>query len=221
MKGSVSPVVRSALKRIQQVVLSKHNELPISLHEPDFRGTEAWSYVKDCIDSGWVSTAGSWVKRFEQDLCTCTGASHAVVVSNGTVALRLSLHLVGVKPRDEVLLPPLSFVATANAVAHLGAVPHFVDVEREALGLCPDALASRLVAIADKREAACSTETGRRIAAVVPVHIFGNPAKVDQIRKITDRWGLPIEDAAEALEAGKKVHIVAYLDRSDTQLQWK
>ena len=109
------------LEAIQQVVGPSSAAQPISLHEPDFRGTEAWSYVKDCLDTGWVSTAGQWVSRFEQDLASATGAAHTVAVTNGTVALRLALHLVGVEPGDEVLLPPLSFVATANAVAHIGA----------------------------------------------------------------------------------------------------
>ena len=114
------------LQTIQQVVGVSSPGKPIALHEPDFAGTEAWAYVKDCLDTGWVSTAGKWVSRFEQELAAVTGAAHVVVVTNGTVALRLALHLVGVQAGDEVLLPPLSFVATANAVAHLGAVAHFV-----------------------------------------------------------------------------------------------
>lgn len=193
--------MESVLEAIQHVVGSSSKEHPISLHEPDFSGTQAWSYVKDCLDTGWVSTAGSWVNRFEQHLCSITGAEHAVVVSNGTVALRLALHLVGVGHGDEVLLPPLSFVATANAVAHLGAVPHFVDVEHKALGLSPVALAACLETIAERREGnLVNRETGRRIAAVLPVHVFGHPAVVDQLRGVADKWGLPlVEDAAEAL----------------------
>ena len=120
--------VTDFLQAIQQVVGSSSPDQPIVLHEPDFRGTNAWAYVKDCLDTGWVSTAGQWVSRFEQELCAVTGASHAVAVTNGTVALRLALHLLGVGASDEVLLPPLSFVATANAVAHLGAITHLADV---------------------------------------------------------------------------------------------
>ena len=193
--------VESVLEAIQQVVGLSSKENPINLHEPDFSGTQAWAYVRDCLDTGWVSTAGRWVSRFEQELCAFTGAKHAVAVSNGTVALRLALHLAGVGQGDEVLLPPLSFVATANAVAHLGAVPHFVDVEDSAFGLCPFALTSRLEAIAERREGFLfNKETGRRIAAVLPVHVFGNPAKVDLLRSVADTWGLPVvEDAAEAL----------------------
>jgi perosamine synthetase len=201
MSMPVSPMVVSVLEAIQQVVGSSSKEHPIGLHEPDFRGTQAWAYVKDCLDTGWVSTAGHWVSRFEQQLCVITGAGHAVAVSNGTVALRLALHLVGVGPGDEVMLPPLSFVATANAVAHLGAMPHFVDVEANALGLCPAALAARLEAVAERSQGhLVNRETGRRIAAVLPVHVFGHPAEVGQLRAVTDAWGLPmVEDTAEAL----------------------
>lgn len=189
------------LEAIQQVVGGCDPNHPVSLHEPDFRGTQAWEYVKDCLETGWVSTAGTWVTRFEQELCTITGASHAVAVSNGTVALRLALHLVGVCPGDEVLLPPLSFVATANAVAHLGAVPHFVDIEPNSLGLCPVSLTARLEAVAERRKGVLvNRETGRRIAALLPVHVFGHPAEITELRTIADAWDLPlVEDAAEAL----------------------
>jgi perosamine synthetase len=201
-----SPSAQAVLAAIQQVVGSSSREHPIGLHEPDFHGTQAWTYVKDCLDTGWVSTAGSWVSRFEQQLCAVAGAGHAVAVSNGTVALRLALHLVGVGPGDEVLLPPLSFVATANAVAHLGAVPHFVDVEPSALGLCPTALISRLEAVAERQGGhLVNRKSGRRIAAVLPVHVFGHPAQVDQLRAVADAWGLPlVEDAAEALASWRE-----------------
>ena len=197
MSSRVAPV----LEAIQQVLGSNSQQNPIGLHEPDFRGTHAWDYVKDCLDTGWVSSAGSWVTRFEQHLCAITGSRYAVAVSNGTVALRLALYLVGVRNGDEVLLPPLSFVATANAVAHLGAVPHFVDVEANTLGLSPSALAARLEAVAARRDGdVVNLETGRRIAAVLPVHLFGHPAHVDQLRSVADAWDLPmVEDAAEAL----------------------
>lgn len=201
MTTPVGPHVESVLEALQHVLGFSSKEQPISLHEPDFTGTQAWAYVKDCIDTGWVSTAGSWVSRFEQELSTMTGARDVVAVSNGTVALRLALHLVGVGPGDEVLIPPLSFVATANAVSHLGAIPHFVDVEHDSLGMCPSALTARLEAIAERREGALlNRETGRRMTAVLPVHVFGHPAEVDQLRAVADSWGLPlVEDAAEAL----------------------
>ena len=192
---------QAILEALQQVCGSGASGQPIALHEPDFSGTQAWSYVRDCLDSGWVSTAGQWVSRFEQQLCARTGAKHAVAVTNGTVALRLSLHLVGVSAGDEVLLPPLSFVATANAVAHLGAMPHFVDVEAGSLGMDPAALAASLEAVAERRVGGVfNRSTGRRLAAVLPVHVFGHPARIQELRAVAEAWGLPlVEDATEAL----------------------
>ena len=189
------------LQAIQQVVGSSSPDQPIVLHEPDFSGTKAWAYVKDCLDTGWVSTAGQWVSRFEQELCAVTGANHAVAVTNGTVALRLALHLLGVGAGDEVLLPPLSFVATANAIAHLGAVPHFVDIEPSTLGLCAQALTERLERIAERTPAGLiNRETGHRLAALLPVHVFGNPADLPGLLAVAEAWGLPVvEDAAETL----------------------
>lgn len=169
----MSPAVSSMaiLEAIQQVVGPSSPVQPIALHEPDFRGTEAWSYVKDCLDTCWVSTAGQCLSRFEQELVSATGASYAVAVTNGTVALRLALHLVGVEPGDEVLLLPLSFVATANAVAHLGALPHFVDVDLTMLAMDPSALAERLELLAEWRDGQLlKRQTGRRLVAVLPVH---------------------------------------------------
>ena len=192
---------QAILQALQQVCGSGTPGQPIALHEPDFSGTQAWAYVRDCLDSGWVSTAGQWVNRFEQELCARTGAAHAVAVTNGTVALRLALHLVGVSAGDEVLLPPLTFVATANAVAHLGAVPHFVDVEAGSLGMDPAALAARLEAVAERREGGVfNRSTGRRLAAVLPVHVYGHPACIQELQAMAQAWGLPlVEDAAEAL----------------------
>ncbi|WP_341880184.1 LegC family aminotransferase [Synechococcus sp. UW140] len=205
--------VTDFLLAIKQVVGSSSPEQPIVLHEPDFSGTQAWAYVKDCLDTGWVSTAGQWVTRFEQELCAVTCASHAVAVTNGTVALRLALHLLGVGPGDEVLLPPLSFVATANAVTHLGAVPHLIDIEESSLGLCPQALTDRLDRIAERTPAGLfNRETGRRVAALLPVHVFGHPADLPGLLAVAEAWGLPVvEDAAEALgswrdHAGKATH---------------
>ena len=192
---------QAILKALEQVCGSTAPDQPISLHEPHFGGTQAWDYVRDCLDSGWVSTAGQWVNRFEQELCVHTGAAHVVAVTNGTVALRLALHLVGVRAGDEVLLPPLSFVATANAVAHLGAIPHFVDIEADCLGMNPKALAERLETIAEKRDGELFNRfTGRRLAAVLPVHVFGHPALIEDLSAVAEAWGLAlVEDAAEAL----------------------
>lgn len=189
------------VQSIQRVVGPASTSSPISLHEPNFQGTNAFAYVNECLNSGWVSTAGKWVREFERSLETATGAAHAIAVSNGTVALRLALHLVGVRPGDEVIIPPISFVATANAVSHLNAIPHFVDIDPSTLGMSPLALADRFNELAVKTsDGLINRDTGRRISAVVAVHVLGHPADVFHLRVLSDEWGVPlIEDAAEAL----------------------
>jgi perosamine synthetase len=171
-----------------------------SLHEPEFAGNE-WSYVKQCLDEGMVSSIGGFVNRFEADLAAYTGAGHAVAVVNGTAALHVALRLGGVVPGDEVLIPTLTFAATANAVSYCGAVPHFADSEEATLGLDPGALREHLQAIVERRGAECiNRQTGRVIRAVVPVHIFGHPVNVDGVLALAADYGLVvIEDAAESL----------------------
>jgi perosamine synthetase len=172
----------------------------ISLHEPEFAGRE-WQYVKDCLDTGWVSSVGSYVDRFERDLADYTGAQHAVAVVNGTAALHLALVLVGVQPGDEVIVPTLTFVATANAVAYCGAIPHFADVSLPALGLDPDKLDHHLADILESRGGRkVNRLTGRPLSAVVLMHAFGHPAEIERLSEVCARHGLPlVEDAAEAL----------------------
>ena len=188
------------LNKIDEVVRQSNNEI-ISLHEPDFKDTNAWKYTKECIDSGWVSSAGNWVDTFEKEICKFTGSKNAIAVTNGTVALRLSLYVIGVRAGDEVLLPPMSFVATANAISHLGAIPHFIDIEPNSLSICPLALKKRLdKIILMKKGSPYNKKTGRKISAILPVHIFGNPADMDAIKEISEEYSIPIiEDAAEAL----------------------
>ncbi len=192
---------------LEKVIRNKNSFEKVALHEPYFEDTNAWRYVKECIDTGWVSSAGEWVNKFEDGISKFTGASYAVAVTNGTVGLRLALYAIGVRCGDEVLIPPLSFVATANAVSHLGATPHFVDVEKDSLGLSPIALEKRLEEIAYKKNGKVFNKvTGKRIAALIPVHVFGNPANLPELLIIANKWGIPIvEDAAEALGSWFKV----------------
>ena len=137
------------IDRIKSVICADNYEEAIHIHEPSFQGSNAYKYIKDCIETGWVSSSGKWVKKFEDQISEFTGAKYVIAVSNGTVALRLALHLIGVRNDDEVLIPPLSFVATANSVSHLGGSPHFIDIESESLGMCPVALEKRLIEIAE------------------------------------------------------------------------
>ncbi len=163
-------------------------ESPICLHEPIFNGNE-WAYVKECIDTGWVSSAGSYVDLFEEKLAAACGTKHAVSVVNGTAALHIMLKLIGVEAGDEVIMPSLTFIATANAVSYCGARPHFVDVNEHTLAICPDKLHAYLGKI----------DTSK-IKAIMPVHIFGLPADMDALQTIADKYGIPlIADAAEAL----------------------
>jgi perosamine synthetase len=170
------------------------------LHEPCFEGNE-WAFVKECLDTGWVSTAGKYVDRFEAMLAEFTGAKRAVAVVNGTAALEVALRLAGVAAGDEVLVPALTFVGTANAVRQIGAEPHFVDSEPAALGVDPAKLAAHLEAVAEKRpDGTFNRGTGRRLAALAPVHVFGHIGDMAALAAVAERFGLPVvEDAAEAL----------------------
>ncbi len=182
-----------------QQALGRPNGL-VALHEPEFAGNE-WACVKNCLDSTFVSSVGKYVDQFEVMLAEFTGARHAVAVVNGTAALQVALKLAGVGAGDEVIVPALSFVATANAVVHCGAVPHFVDSSQATLGLDPAALADYLSRIAEVSSGELrNIQTGRRIAAIVPMHTYGHPIALDALLELAGRLGLPVvEDATESL----------------------
>jgi perosamine synthetase len=173
---------------------------PSALHEPVFRGNEQ-AYVAECIETGWVSSVGAFVDRLERDLVQYTGARHAIATVNGTSALHVALILAGVQKGDEVIVPALSFVATANAVTYCGAVPHFVDVSDKTLGMCPEKLENHFtLELTRNRNEIRNRKTGRRVAAIVPMHTFGHPCEMDFLCELADTYGLPIvEDAAESL----------------------
>lgn len=172
----------------------------IPLHEPKFVGNEK-TYVIDCIDSTFVSSVGKYVDRFEKVIAEYTGAKYAVATVNGTAALHIALKLAGVNQGDEVITQSLSFVATCNAISYCGAKPIFVDVDRETLGLSPASLRDFFSANTYKTTEGCINKTtGRNISAVVPMHTFGHPCRIDEIARICEEFGIPlIEDAAESL----------------------
>lgn len=172
----------------------------IGLHEPYFDQTEL-DVVHDCIKSTFVSSTGQYVTEFENLLAKRTGAKRGVAVVNGTEALYLALHLAGVTPGDIVITQSATFVGTGNAILRLGAIPIFVDIGRDTPGMNPEALSSFLkdnTAVQHGR--LIHTPSGRRIAAVTPMHTFGIPCRIIEIRSICDEFGLPlVEDAAESL----------------------
>ena len=190
-------------QRIRGVIPA--SEERVALYEPRFMGNEK-KYVGDCVDSTWVSYAGAYVKDFEVELATKCGVAHAVAVTSGTVALQVALTLIGVKSGDEVLVPSLTFVASANAIVHAGGTPHFVDADEISLGISPDALAAHLERVGEMRGGALHNRpTGKRIAALMPVHVFGHPADMDALNAIAKRYALAVvEDATEALGSSYK-----------------
>ena len=198
MDAAVNSLDQALLQGLQEV-LGTPNRL-IALHEPEFTGNES-TLVQDCLDSTFVSSVGKYVDQFEAMLADYTGAKHVVAVVNGTAALHIALQLAGVQPNDEVLVQALSFVATANAVAHCSAVPHFVDSSPDTLGMDPVALAEYLATVADQTpQGLRNRHTGHRIAAIVPMHTYGHPVDMAPLMEVANRYRLPVvEDAAESL----------------------
>lgn len=188
------------VRQIVDAVRSVIGGGPAVLHEPRFSGNE-WNYVKACLDSSYVSSAGPSVNRFEVELGFYTGAKYVIAVINGTAALHVCLRLAGVGPGDEVLLPALTFVATANAVVYCGGIPHFVDSEERTLGMDPGALREYLSNVSEIRGGQCVNRvTGRVIRAVVPMHVFGHPADIEGVLGVARDFHLVVvEDAAESL----------------------
>lgn len=172
----------------------------VALHEPTFEGNE-WAYLKECLDSTFVSSVGPFVDRFEHELAAFTGAKHAVAVVNGTAALHVALRLAGAGPNTEVLVPTLTFVATAAAVTYSGAVPHFIEADTRTLGVDSAALREYLTTTTDRRDGRCvNRRTGRVIVALVPMHTFGHPSDIDGLLSVAHDFALAlVEDAAESL----------------------
>lgn len=177
----------------------------IPLHEPRFRGNEK-KYLLETIDSTFVSSVGAFVDAFEGQMQAVTQTQKAVAVVNGTAALQVALRLVGVEAGDEVITQSLSFIATANAISYNQAIPVFVDVDLDTMGLSPKALEAFLIENAELRGEACyNKKTGRKIAACVPMHTFGFPVHMNELIAVCQAWHLPIvEDAAESL--GSEYH---------------
>lgn len=191
-------LLEAVLERLERVLGPSDEFIP--LHVPEFLGDER-ALLTDCIDNGWVSSVGSYVDQFERNVAAACDTAYGVAVVNGTAALEVAMKVVGVKPGDEVLMPVLTFAATANAAHHLGAIPHFVDSAECTLGLDPAALGAHLSRIGEaRRNGLFNRETGRKIACIVPMHVFGHPVDMDGLLVVAREFDLVIvEDAAESL----------------------
>jgi perosamine synthetase len=190
--------------------LNKEGYIPLCV--PEIQGNE-WKYIKECLDTGWVSSVGSFVDRFESDLAAYVGARHAVATVNGTAALHTALLVAGIRPDDEVLVSTLSFIAPANAIRYAGGWPVFIDAEPDYWQMDPQK-------VIDFLEQKCSWKkgelrnntTGRRMKAILPVHILGHPVDMGPIVEIARKYEIAvIEDATESLGARYKDRLVGTL----------
>jgi aminotransferase in exopolysaccharide biosynthesis len=173
----------------------------IPLHAPVFFGNEK-KYLNECIDSTFVSSVGKFVDRFEEDLSKFTGAKYTIACVNGTNALHMGMLVGGVESGDEVISQSLTFIATANAISYIGATPVFVDVDRDTMGMSPDALRKFLTENAEIRSDGFTynKKTKKKISACIPMHTFGIPLRIEEIKSICEEWNIfLLEDAAESL----------------------
>jgi perosamine synthetase len=189
-------------------VLMSSNIIPLSV--PHLAGNE-WSYIKECLDTNWVSYVGPFVERFERELAAKAGAKQCVATSSGTAALHIALILAGVRPNDEVVMPGITFVAPANAVRYCFAWPTLVDINPLDWQVDVNQIADFLARDCSVRKGQlCNKATGRRIAALMPVHLLGGMCDLDAVAELATRYELPlIEDAAECLGATYKGRAIA------------
>jgi perosamine synthetase len=188
---------------------------PIPNAVPHLAGNE-WKYVKECLDTNWVSSVGEFVNRFERDVAAWVGVPHAVATVNGSAALHVALLAAGVQREDEVLMPAFTFVSTAHAVAYCGAHPVFMDSEERSWGIDAEKVTDflgRECLVKDGR--VVNRATGRTVRALLPVHLYGHPCDLDPLLELTQRYPLAlVEDSAEALGAeyrGRRVGVEGLL----------
>lgn len=177
-----------------------NKNIKMHLHEPLFDKSDV-NKIKECINSGYVSSAGNQTLKFENEIKKFTKSKYVVAVVNGTMGLYLALSALGIKKNHEVLLPSMTFVATANSILYCGAIPHFVDIEKNTLGIDCHKLEEYLKKIVVfKKKKAINKYTGREIKALIPVHLYGIPVQMVHLMKIAKKYQLKvIEDAAESL----------------------
>jgi perosamine synthetase len=211
------PPAREATARLRDCLAGLGAKPPIPLHSPTFTKNDL-RYVKDCIDTGWVSSVGSYVDKFEAHCAAAAGTRHAVATVNGTAALHAALHLIGIGPGDAVICPALTFIATANAIAYTGAKPIFLDSAWDTLGLDPAALREFTTSACDRRgNELFHVATGLRISVAIAVHIFGHPAEMATLNEVCDTVGIAlIEDSTEAVGSLYRGHLCGGLTKLGT-----
>jgi perosamine synthetase len=189
--------IKNTVEFIQNIYSTKDF---IPLHAPVFKGNEK-KYLNEAIDSSFVSSVGAYVDRFENMIAEISKTKKAVAVVNGTSGIQVALRLVGVNPGDEVITQALTFVATANAIVYNGATPIFLDVDIDTMGLSPKFVSEFLDEYGELRDEGCfNKKTGKKISACLPMHTFGFPVHLDELKLVCDSWKIPIvEDAAESL----------------------
>ena len=195
-----NPISRTLPRDVMGAIRRVIGSSTAALHVPSFEGNEL-IYLKECLDSTYVSSIGKFVDRFENDLASYTGAKYAISVVNGTAALQIALKLAGVQDNDEVLVPALTFVATVNAVTYCNGVPHFIDSDSQTLGMDALKLREYLTSNTSQQSGRCvNLKTGRIISAMVPMHTFGHPSDLDGLLSIAQDYNIVlVEDAAESL----------------------
>ena len=188
------------MDKIFQFIRSQYpGEHPIGLHFPRFKGNEK-KYLMECIDTTMVSSVGPFVNRMESEIAKYTQSNFAVATVNGTAALHIALQLVGVKRDDLVITQSFTFIATANAISYMGAIPYFVDIDEKNLGMSPQSLVILEKDLDRRSDGVYHVPTQRRIGAVVPMHSFGMPCDIEEIASWCNQWEIPlIEDAAESI----------------------
>ncbi len=190
------------------------NNKSARLHDPLFKGNEK-KYLTNCIESSFVSYVGNYVSSFENKLAKYTKSKYAVATSSGTSALHLIMKYLEVGKNDEILMPTSTYVATASSVIYCNATPNFVDIENENLGICPKKLRLYLDRISKKKgKYSYNKKTGKKIKALIVVHLYGFPSKILEIKKICRIYNIKIiEDAAEALGSFyRKKHLGTFSD---------
>ncbi len=196
MTKEIDNLVKKVISFSQQV----YKENPIPLHRPIFEGNEK-NFLSECIDTNFVSSVGKRVDEFEEKIASFTGSKYAIATVNGTSALHIALKLLGVKEKTEVITQSLTFVATCNSISYLNAVPIFVDVDRDTMGMSPSALELFLKENATFRKGVLfNKKSDRKISACLPMHTYGYPCRIREIKKICKDWNIPLlEDCAESL----------------------